>query len=390
MRAVCWWGKGDVRVLEVPDPEIINPHDAIVRITLTAICGSDLHLFDGVVPTMMRGDILGHEFMGEIVEVGSEVKKLKAGDRVIVPFPIACGSCWFCQNKLWSLCDNTNPNAWMVEALTGYAGSGIYGYSHMYGGYSGGQAEYVRIVFADTNAMKVPAGIPDEKLLFLTDILPTGYMAAENCDIKPGDIVAVWGAGPVGQFAMASARLLGAERIIAIDRIPERLALAQEKWGAEPFNYEDAGDPFDELKQRTGGRGPDKCIDAVGMEGHGHTVDAIYDRVKQVMRVQFDRAHSLRQALHACRKGGTVSIPGVYAGIIDKVPFGTAFAKGLTLKMGQTHVHNYTAPLLERIERGDIDPSVIITHRVSLDDAPEMYEIFRDKQQDCIKVVMKP
>jgi threonine dehydrogenase-like Zn-dependent dehydrogenase len=390
MRAVCWWGKGDVRVLDVPDPEIINPHDAIVRVTLTAICGSDLHLFDGVVPTMMRGDILGHEFMGEIVEVGSEVKKLKAGDRVVVPFPIACGRCWFCQNKLWSLCDNTNPNAWMVEALTGYAGSGIYGYSHMYGGYSGGQAEYVRIVFADTNAMKIPAGIPDEKVLFLTDILPTGYMAAENCDIRPGDIVAVWGAGPVGQFAMASARLLGAERIIAIDRIPERLALAQEKWGAEPFNYEDADDPFDELKQRTGGRGPDKCIDAVGMEGHGHTVDAIYDRVKQAMRIQFDRAHSLRQALHACRKGGTVSIPGVYAGLIDKVPFGTAFAKGLTLKMGQTHVHNYTTPLLERIERGDIDPSVIITHRVSLDDAPEMYEIFRDKQQDCIKVVMKP
>lgn len=390
MRAVCWWGKGDVRVLDVPDPEIINPHDAIVRITLTAICGSDLHLFDGVVPTMLRGDILGHEFMGEIVEVGSEVKKLKAGDRVIVPFPIACGRCWFCQNKLWSLCDNTNPNAWMVEAITGYSGSGIYGYSHMYGGYAGGQAEYARVVFADTNAVKIPAGIPDEKVLFLTDILPTGYMAAENCDIKPGDTVAVWGCGPVGLFAIASARLLGAERILAIDRIPERLALAQEQWGAETLNYEDVDDPFEEIKQRTGGRGPDKCIDAVGMEGHGHTVDAIYDRVKQAMRMQFDRAHSLRQALHACRKGGTVSIPGVYAGLIDKVPFGTAFAKGLTLKMGQTHVHNYTGPLLARIERGEIDPSVIITHRVGLDDAPEMYEIFRDKEEDCIKVVMKP
>jgi threonine dehydrogenase-like Zn-dependent dehydrogenase len=390
MRAVCWWGKGDVRVLDVPDPEILNPHDAIVRVTLTAICGSDLHLYDGVVPTMMRGDILGHEFMGEIVEVGSEVRNLKPGDRVIVPFPIACGRCWFCQNKLWSLCDNTNPNAWMVEAITGYAGSGIYGYSHMYGGYAGGQAEYARVVFADTNAMKIPEGIPDEKVLFLTDILPTGYMAAENCDIKPGDVVAVWGAGPVGLFAMASARLLGAERIIAIDRIPERLTLAQEQWGAEPLNYEDVDDPFDEIKQRTGGRGPDRCIDAVGMEGHGHTVDAIYDRVKQAMRVQFDRAHSLRQALHACRKGGTVSIPGVYAGLIDKVPFGTAFAKGLTLKMGQTHVHNYTAPLLDRIQRGEIDPSVIISHRVSLEDAPEMYEIFRDKEQDCVKVVMKP
>ena len=390
MRAVCWWGKGDVRVLDVPDPEILNPHDAIVRVTLTAICGSDLHLYDGVVPTMMRGDILGHEFMGEIVEVGSEVRKLKAGDRVIVPFPIACGRCWFCQSKLWSLCDNTNPNAWMVEAITGYAGSGIYGYSHMYGGYAGGQAEYARVVFADTNAMKIPDGIPDEKVLFLTDILPTGYMAAENCEIQPGDVVAVWGAGPVGLFAIASARLLGAERIIAIDRIPERLALAQEQWGAEPLNYEDVDDPFDEIKQRTGGRGPDRCIDAVGMEGHGHTADAIYDRVKQAMRVQFDRAHSLRQALHACRKGGTVSIPGVYAGLIDKVPFGTAFAKGLTLKMGQTHVHNYFAPLLDRIQRGDIDPSVIISHRVSLEDAPEMYEIFRDKEQDCVKVVMKP
>jgi threonine dehydrogenase-like Zn-dependent dehydrogenase len=390
MRAVCWWGKGDVRVLDVPDPEILNPHDAIVRVTLTAICGSDLHLYDGVVPTMMRGDILGHEFMGEIVEVGSEVKNLKPGDRVIVPFPIACGRCWFCQNRLWSLCDNTNPNAWMVEAITGYAGAGIYGYSHMYGGYAGGQAEYARVVFADTNAMKIPEGIPDEKVLFLTDILPTGYMAAENCDIKPGDVVAVWGAGPVGLFAIASARLLGAERIIAIDRIPERLALAQEQWGAEPLNYEDVDDPFDEIKQRTGGRGPDRCIDAVGMEGHGHTVDAIYDRVKQAMRVQFDRAHSLRQALHACRKGGTVSIPGVYAGLIDKVPFGTAFAKGLTLKMGQTHVHNYAAPLLDRIQRGEIDPSVIISHRVSLEDAPEMYEIFRDKEQDCVKVVMTP
>ena len=390
MRAVCWWGKNEVRVADVPDPEIINPHDAIIRVTLTAICGSDLHLYNGFVPTMMRGDILGHEFMGEVVEVGAEVKKLKTGDRVIVPFPISCGRCWFCQKKLWSLCDNTNPNAWMVEALMGYAGAGIYGYSHMYGGYAGGQAEYARVVFADTNAFKVPDGIPDEKVLFLTDILPTGYMAAENCDIEPGDVVAVWGAGPVGLFAIASARLLGAERIIAIDRIPERLELARDQWGAEILNYEDEDDPFETIKQMTGGRGPDKCIDAVGMEGHGTTVDAIYDRVKQMMRVQFDRAHSLRQALHACRKGGTVSIPGVYAGFIDKVPFGTAFGKGLTLKMGQTHVQNYTQPLFDRIQRGEIDPSVIITHRVSLEDAPELYRTFRDKQHDCIKVVMKP
>jgi threonine dehydrogenase-like Zn-dependent dehydrogenase len=390
MKATCWWGRGEVRVVDVPDPKIINPHDAIVRVTLTAICGSDLHLYDGYVPTMMRGDILGHEFMGEVVEVGSEVKKLKIADRVIVPFPISCGKCWFCQNKLWSLCDNTNPNAWMVEALMGFAGAGIYGYSHMYGGYAGGQAEYVRVPFADVNPFKVPAGIPDEKVLFLTDIFPTGYMAAENCDITPTDVVAVWGAGPVGLFAVASARLLGAERIIVIDRFPERLRLAQKHWNAEILNYEDVDDVFDALKQMTGGRGPDKCIDAVGMEGHGGTIDAIYDKVKQAMRLQFDRAHSLRQALHACRKGGIVSIPGVYAGFIDKVPFGTAFGKGLTLKMGQTHVHNYTQQLLDRIERGEIDPSVIISHRVSLNDAPEMYRMFRDKQDDCIKVVMRP
>ena len=390
MRAACWWGKGEVRVIEVPNPKIINPHDAIVRVTLTAICGSDLHLYDGYVPTMMRGDILGHEFMGEVVEVGRDVKNLKPGDRVLVPFPIACGKCWFCKKKLWSLCDNTNPNAWMIEALMGFAGAGIYGYSHMYGGYAGGQAEYVRVPFADTNPFKIPAGIPDEKVLFLTDIFPTGYMAAENCGIESGDVVAVWGAGPVGLFAIASARLLGAERIIAIDRFPERLRLAQEQWKAETLNYENVDDVFDQLKQMTGGRGPDRCIDAVGMEGHGGTVDAIYDRVKQAMRLQFDRAHTLRQALHACRKGGTVSIPGVYAGFIDKVPFGTAFGKGLTLKMGQTHVHNYVRPLLQRIERGEIDPSVIITHRVSLDDAPEMYRTFRDKGDDCIKVVMTP
>ncbi|HVS33305.1 MAG TPA: zinc-dependent alcohol dehydrogenase [Thermoanaerobaculia bacterium] len=390
MRAACWWGNGEVRVVDAPDPKIINPHDAIVRVTLTAICGSDLHLYDGYVPTMMRGDILGHEFMGEVVETGRDVKTLKTGDRVIVPFPIACGQCWFCKSRLWALCDNTNPNAWMIEALMGFAGSGIYGYSHMYGGYAGGQAEYVRVPFADTNPFKVPAGIPDEKLLFLTDILPTGYMAAENCGIEPGDVVAVWGAGPVGLFAIASARLLGAERVIAIDRYPERLRLAQEQWQAETLNYEDVDDVFDQLKQMTGGRGPDRCIDAVGMEGHGGTAGAIYDRVKQAMQLQFDRAHTLRQALHACRKGGTVSIPGLYAGFIDKVPFGTAFGKGLTLKMGQTHVHNYVRPLLLRIERGEIDPAVIITHRVSLEDAPEMYRTFRDKGDDCIKVVMTP
>ena len=389
MKAVCWWGKGEVRVRDVPDPKILNPHDAIVKVSLTAICGSDLHLYDGYVPTMMRGDILGHEFMGEVVETGPEVKNLRAGDRVIVPFPIGCGRCWFCQHDLWSACDNTNPNAWMIEALTGFSTAGIYGYSHMYGGYAGGQAEYVRVPFADANPMVVPRDLPDEKLLFLTDILPTGYMAAENCDIKPGDVVAVWGCGPVGLFAIASAWMLGAGRVIAIDRFKERLRLAQTIKGTEILDYSDE-DVFDQLKDSTGGRGPDACIDAVGMEAHGTFIDAMMDRVKQAMKLQFDRAHVLRQVLHACRKGGVVSIPGVYAGFIDKFPFGTAFGKGLTLKMGQTHVQKYMRPLLERIQNGEIDPSFLITHRVTLDEAPEMYRNFRDKEDDCIKVVMKP
>lgn len=389
MKAVCWWGKGEVRVVDVPDPKILNPHDAIVRVSLTAICGSDLHLYDGFVPTMMRGDILGHEFMGEVVETGAEVRKLRVGDRVIVPFPISCGRCWFCRNELWSACDNTNPNAWMIESLTGFSTAGIYGYSHMYGGYAGGQAQYVRVPFADVNPMKVPAGVPDEKVLFLTDIFPTGYQAAEQCDIRPGDTVAVWGCGPVGLFAIASAWMLGAGRVIAIDRFRERLDLARTIRETETLDYSDE-EVFEELKELTGGRGPDHCIDAVGMEAHGTHVDAWMDRVKQAMRLQFDRAHALRQAIHSCRKGGTVSIPGVYAGFIDKFPFGTAFAKGLTLKMGQTHVHKYTGPLLARIERGEIDPSFLITHRVSLDEAPAMYQAFRDKSDECIKVVMKP
>ena len=389
MKAVCWWGKGEVRVLEVPDPKILNPHDAIVKVSLTAICGSDLHLYDGYVPTMMRGDILGHEFMGEVVEVGPEVKNLRVGDRVIVPFPICCGRCWFCQHDLWSCCDNTNPNAWMIEALTGFSTAGIYGYSHLYGGYAGGQAQYVRVPFADVNPLVVPKELPDEKLLFLTDILPTGYMAAENCDIKPGDVVAVWGCGPVGLFAIASAWMLGAGRVIAIDRFRDRLRLAQTIKDTEILDYSDE-DVFDQLKDITGGRGPDACIDAVGMEAHGTFVDAMMDRVKQAIRLQFDRAHVLRQVLHSCRKGGVVSIPGVYAGFIDKFPFGTAFGKGLTLKMGQTHVQKYTRMLLQRIQNGEIDPSFLITHRVTLDEAPEMYRTFRDKEDQCIKVVMTP
>jgi threonine dehydrogenase-like Zn-dependent dehydrogenase len=390
MKAVVWHGVHDVRVETVPDPKIVNPHDAIVRVTRTAICGSDLHLYDGYIPTMMKGDVLGHEFMGEVVETGAEVRNLSVGDRVIVPFCIACGRCFFCQQKLWSLCDNTNPNAWMVEALYGYSGSGLYGYSHLYGGYAGGQAEYVRVPFADVNPVKVPDGIDDEKVLFLTDIFPTGYQAAEQCDIEPGDTVAVWGCGPVGLFAMKSAWMLGAGRVIAIDRFRERLRMAADHCKAETINYEEVDSVFDALKELTGGRGPDRCIDAVGMEAHGRTLDAWYDKVKQAVRLEMDRAHALRQALHACRKGGTVSIPGVYGGFIDKVPFGSAFAKGLKLAMGQTHVHNYTAKLLAKVQSGEIDPTFLITHRGTLDDAPEMYKIFRKKADDCIKVVLTP
>lgn len=389
MKALCWRGKEDVRVENVPDPKILNPRDAIVRITTTAICGSDLHLYDGMIPTLSPGDILGHEFMGEVVEVGPEVKNLKAGDRVVVPFTIACGNCFFCKEQLWSLCDNSNPNAWIAEKMYGYSASGLFGYSHMYGGYAGGQAQYVRVPFADVGPIKIESDLRDEQVVFLSDIFPTGYMAAENCNIRPGDTVAVWGCGPVGQFAIRSAFLLGAERVIAIDRLPERLLMA-EAGGAEVVNYEDAPDLVEVLKQMTGGAGPDSCIDAVGMEAHGHTIGAIYDKLKVATMQATDRLNVLRQAIQACRKGGTVSIPGVYGGLLDKVPLGTAFAKGLTLKMGQTHMHKYLRPLLERIERREIDPSFIITHRSPIDQAPEMYRTFRDKQDDCIKVVLKP
>jgi threonine dehydrogenase-like Zn-dependent dehydrogenase len=390
MKAVCWNGKNEVKVEQVPDPRILNPRDAVLRITSTAICGSDLHLYDGYIPSMKKGDILGHEFMGEIMEVGPEVRNLKAGDRVVVPFNIACGRCHFCQKQLYSLCDNSNPNAWMAEEAYGYSPAGLYGYSHMLGGYAGGQAEYVRIPYADFNPIKIPAGVPDEKVLFLGDIFSTGYMAAENCNIQPGDTVAVWGCGPVGQFAIQSAWMLGAERVIAIDRFPERLLLAQ-TWGrAEVLDYEAVDSVTDTLKEMTGGMGPDSCIDAVGMEAHGHTADALYDKAKQTLRMETDRPHVLRQAFQACRKGGTVSIPGVYGGILDKVPLGAAFNKGLTLKMGQTHVQRYMQPLLDRILDGQIDPSQVITHRLGLDDAPEGYEVFKHKKDHCIKIVMKP
>jgi threonine dehydrogenase-like Zn-dependent dehydrogenase len=389
VRAVCWHGRNDVRVEHVPDPQIINPRDAILRITSTAICGSDLHLYDGYIPSMQKGDILGHEFMGEVVEVGPEVRNLAVGDRVVVPFPIACGGCFFCKRGLWSLCDNSNPNAWMAEKLWGYSPAGLFGYSHLVGGYAGGQAEYVRVPFADVGPIKVPEGLSDEQVLFLSDIFPTGYMAAENCDIQPGDTVAVWGCGPVGQFAIQSAILLGADRVIAIDRVPERLRMAEGQ-GVETIDYSEVDDVVEELKFRTGGRGPDATIEAVGSEAHGKGLPYAYDRAKQAMRLESDRAYALREAIQACRKGGTVSVPGVYGGFIDKMPMGAVMNRGLTIKTGQTHVHRYLRPLLERIERGEVDPSFVVTHRVSLDEAPAMYKTFRDKEDGCIKVVLRP
>jgi threonine dehydrogenase-like Zn-dependent dehydrogenase len=390
MKALRWYGTNDVRVEQVPEPRILNPRDAIVRVTLTAICGSDLHLYDGFIPTMRKGDILGHEFMGEVVDVGAENTRLKVGDRVVVPFTISCGRCFFCERNLWSLCDNSNPNAWMAEKLYGASPAGLYGYSRMMGGYPGGQAEYVRVPFADVGPIKVPDSLTDEQVLFLSDIFPTGYMAAENCNISPGDTIAVWGCGPVGQFAIRSAWMLGAGRVIAIDRELERLKMAADSGKAEILNF-DQVDVFHTLMDMTGGRGPDACIDAVGLEAHGAgTWDAIYDKIKTASMLATDRLSVLRQAIHACRKGGVVSIPGVYGGFLDKVPLGAAFNKGLTLRMGQTHVQKYLPTLLARIERGEIDPSFVITHRARLQDAPALYRTFRDKQDDCIKVVMKP
>jgi threonine dehydrogenase-like Zn-dependent dehydrogenase len=375
---------------QVPDPTIQDPRDAVVKITLTAICGSDLHLYDGFVPTMEDGDILGHEFMGEVVEVGKEVNNLKVGDRVVVPFPISCGECFFCQKGLFSCCERSNPNAKMAEELRGHAGAGIYGYSHLTGGYAGGQAEYARVPFADVGPIKVPEGLSDEQVLFLSDVYPTGWMAAENADIQEGDTVAVWGCGPVGQFAIKSAFMMGAGRVIGIDRFPERLRLAQEAGGAETINYEESGDVLDTLKDITAGRGPDSCIDAVGLEAHDHGVAFAYDRAKQAVGMETDRPVALRQALMACRNGGTVSVPGVYGGFIDKFPMGSVMNRAITIKTGQTHVQRYLAPLLERVQSGEIDPSFIITHRLNLDEAPKGYELFRHKQDECIKVVMRP
>lgn len=388
MKAVVWSGVTKVNVETVPDPEILSPGDAIVRITRTAICGSDLHLYDGYIPGMEPGDILGHEFMGVVEEVGPEVKRIQKGDRVVVPFNIACGQCYFCQHDLWSLCDNTNPNAKAAETLFGYSPAGLFGYSHITGGYAGGQAQFARVPFADVGMLKVPEGLTDEQVLFLTDIFPTGYMAAENCDIRPGDTVAIWGCGPVGQFAIRSAFMLGAGRVIAIDRIPERLRMA-EAGGAETLNYEE-GSVLERLREMTGGRGPDACMDAVGMEAHGVGVGGVYDAVKQTLRLETERPHALRGAIMAVRKGGTVSVPGVYGGLADKIPLGAFMNKAVTLKTGQTHVHRYLRPLLERIQRGEIDPTFVITHRLRLEDAPHAYEIFKKKQDGCIKVVMDP
>jgi threonine dehydrogenase-like Zn-dependent dehydrogenase len=389
MKANCWYGTKTVQVTDVPEPKILNPRDAIVRITTTAICGSDLHLYNGMVPTMKRGDVLGHEFMGEVVEVGKAIRNLAVGDRVVVPFPIACGNCLQCDREMYSLCENSNPNAWMAEKLWGYSPCGIFGYSHLLGGYAGGQAEYARVPFADVGPLKVPDDLTDDQVLFLSDIFPTGFMAADACAIEPGDVVAVWGCGPVGQFAIKSAYMLGAERVIAIDRFDYRLRMAEERAGADVIDYEDV-DVHEALKEMTGGRGPDHCIDAVGMEGHAPGLAGAYDRVKQAAMLETDRPVALRQAILACRSGGTVSVAGVYSGFIDKFPMGAVVNRSLTIKSGQTHVHRYMRPLLERIKNREIDPSFVITHRLRLDDAPHGFEIFNNKQDECMKIVLKP
>jgi threonine dehydrogenase-like Zn-dependent dehydrogenase len=391
MRAIIWMGKNKLEVQNVSDPTILNARDAIVKISSTAICGSDLHLYDGFIPTMRKGDILGHEFMGEVVETGSAVSTLKVGDRVVVPFPIACGNCGACERGWTSVCENSNPNAGMAEQLMGRSPCGIFGYSHMIGGYPGGQAEYARVPFADFGPLKIEDGIPDERVLFLSDILPTGYMGAEMCEITPGDVVAVWGAGPVGQFAIASARLLGAERVIAIDRFPYRLQMAKEKAGAtDVINYEETP-VLDALDALTAGRGPDACIDAVGIESH-IDVAALhaYDRAKQALTAETDRPHALREAIMACANGGVVSVIGVYGGPVDKFPMGPFMNRSLRMRAGQCHVHRYLAPLMERIRAGELDPSFVITHRMPLEDGPRGYRMFRDKTDRCEKVVLSP
>lgn len=391
MKALCWNGKNRVDIQEVPDPRIEDPRDAIIRVTSTAICGSDLHLYDGLVPSMERGDVLGHEPMGEVIEIGAEVKNLKVGDRVVVPFVIACGQCLFCAKQKFAACDVTNREPEWTNKLYGATPAGLFGYSHMYGGYAGGQAQYLRVPFADVGPIVIPEHLPDEKVLFLSDIFPTGWMAAENCNIESGDTVAIWGAGPVGQFAIRSAYLMGAGRVIVIDNIPERLEMAATA-GAETINFQDDNEKnlFDQLKDMTEGHGPHSCMDAVGMEAHGTSPGEIYDWIKMGLRMSMDRPNVFRQAIQACRKGGSVSVPGVYGGFLDKIPFGAAVAKGLTIKTGQTHVQKYSQILLDLIASDKIDPSFVITHEVPLESGPQAYETFKHKQDGCIKVVLKP
>jgi threonine dehydrogenase-like Zn-dependent dehydrogenase len=390
MRALCWHGHGDVRIDNVPDPELKEATDVIIKITSTAICGSDLHLLDGYMPTMESGDILGHEPMGIVVETGSAVTRVKRGDRVVVPFTISCGSCFFCKKGLWAACDTTNPNAAMAAKMMGHSPAGLFGYSHLTGGYAGGQAEYLRVPHADVGCLKIESDLADEQVLFLSDIFPTGYMAAENADIEPGETVAVWGCGPVGQFAIQSAWMFGAGRVIAIDHVAERMAMARTFGRAETIDFTKE-DVYERLQEMTSGRGPDRCIDAVGAEAHGTGgVDAVIDKLKAAVKLTTDRAHVLRQAIYCCRKAGTISVPGVYIGFPDKIPMGAFMNKGLTMKAGQTHMHRYMKPLLEKIEAGQIDPSFVITHRMKLEQAPEAYKTFRDKEDGCIKVVLQP
>jgi len=392
MRANVWSGRNTVQVENVPDPKILNDRDAIVKISSTAICGSDLHLYDGYVPTIKRGDILGHEFMGEVVEIGKGVGNLRVGDRVVVPFPIACGKCWFCKHELYSVCENSNPNAGIAEKLFGHSTAGIFGYSHITGGYAGGQAEYARVPYADVGPIKIEDDLPDEQVLFLSDVFPTGFFGADLCDISGGEVIAVFGAGPVGQFAIASAVMLGAERVIAIDRYEYRLAMARNKAGAtDVIDFSLDADIVEQLKEMTGGRGPDAVIDAVGMEAaHGHGALHAVERIKQANRSETDRGHALRDAILACRPGGIVSVMGVYGGLMDKFPTGAFMNKGLQLRTGQAPVQKYLKPLYERIRNGEIDPSFVVTHRLGLDQAPDGFETFKHKQDDCVKVVLKP
>jgi threonine dehydrogenase-like Zn-dependent dehydrogenase len=390
MKALSWHGRSDVRCETVPDPIIVDPTDAIVRITSTAICGSDLHLYDGFNPFMEKGDILGHEPMGIVEEVGSDVRRLKKGDRVVVPFTISCGTCWACEKTLFSACQTTNRNPEIPKKLIGHTTAGLYGYSHMTGGFAGGQAQYLRVPYADAGPIRIDSDLPDEKVLFLSDIFPTGWMAAENAEIEPGDTVAIWGCGPVGQMTIQSAWMMGAGRVIAIDRVPERLAMARTAGRAETIDFDDV-DVYDTLMEITGGRGPDRCIDAVGAEAHSTgSLDALYDKAKTILMQETDRAHVLREAIMCCRPGGTLSVPGVYMGFIDKFPIGAVMNKGLTIRSGQTHMQRYMDPLLARVESGEVDLSFVITHTVPIDQGPDMYRKFRDKEDGCIKVVLKP